>query len=134
MMIRLRGQGEPNANGGPPGDLLLRVHLKPHGSFQRQGADLYAARTVSFVEAILGTTVSIPTLGGETLHVKVPPGTQGGTALRLHGKGMPHLEGKGRGDLYLIIEVRTPTDVTPRQRELLKEFAALEAKRSTSRP
>lgn len=133
MMIRLRGQGEPNADGGPPGDLLLRIHLKPHGVFQRQGADLYTTKAVTFVEAALGATVTIPALGREALHVKVPPATQSGTALRLHGKGMPYVSGKGRGDLYLIVEVRTPTDLTPRQRELLQEFAAPEAKRSKSR-
>ncbi|MBI3603964.1 MAG: molecular chaperone DnaJ [Nitrospirae bacterium] len=129
MVIRLAGQGESNANGGQPGDLLIRTHLRPHPLFQRQGDDLYTAVPISFAEAALGTKVSIPCLGGETVHVTVPAGTQSGTALRLHGKGMPRLGGKGKGNLLVIVEVRTPTDLTTRQRELLQEFAKLETRK-----
>lgn len=130
MVIRLAGQGEPNANGGPPGDLLIRIHLRPHPSFQRQGDDLYTLVSMSFADAALGTKVSVPCLGGESsVKVTVPAGTQSGTSLRLSGKGMPRLGGKGRGNLFVIVEVRTPTGLTPRQRELLEEFAKLEAKR-----
>jgi len=129
MMIRLAGQGEPNANGGPPGDMLIRPHLRPHPALQRQGDDLYTSTPVRFADAALGTKISLQSLGGETLRVAVPAGTQSGAALRLHGKGMPRLGGKGKGDLYVIVEVRTPTDLTSRQRELLQEFAKVEAKR-----
>lgn len=127
MVIRLAGQGETHPNGGPPGDLLIRAHLRPHPAFQRQGEDLYTAVPLGFAEAALGTKVSIPCLSGETVHVTVPAGTQSGTALRLHGKGMPRLDGKGKGNLLVIVEVRTPADLTPRQKELLEEFAKLEA-------
>ena len=123
MMIRLARQGEPNANGGPPGDLLIRPHLRPHPSFDRHGDDLYLVKRVTFPEAALGSEISVTGLGGETLRVTVPSGTQSGTALRLSGKGMPRLEGKGKGDLFVVAEVRTPTDLTPRQRKLLEEFA-----------
>jgi molecular chaperone DnaJ len=129
MLIRLAGQGEPNANGGPPGDLLIRTHLRPHPSLQRQGDDLYTSTPVTFADAALGTKVSLQSLDGDTLRVAVPAGTQSGAALRLHGKGMPRLGGKGKGDLYVVVEVRTPTDLTARQRELLREFAKLEGKR-----
>jgi molecular chaperone DnaJ len=125
MVIRLPGQGEPNANGGPAGALLIRTHLRPHPRFQRQGDDLYAVATVSFPDAALGTKISIPGLGGENLSVAVPAGTQSGTALRLVGKGMPRLGSKGRGNLLVVIEVRTPTDLKPRERELLQELAKL---------
>ncbi|MDE3241866.1 MAG: J domain-containing protein [Nitrospirota bacterium] len=127
MVVRLAGQGEPHANAGPSGDLLIRTHLRPHPSFQRQGDDLYTAVSLSFAEAALGTKVSVPSLGGEALNVAVPPGTQSGSALRVNGKGMPRLGGKGTGRLFVMIDVRTPTDLTARQRELLKEFATLEA-------
>jgi molecular chaperone DnaJ len=130
MVIRLAGQGEPNADGGPAGDVLIRTHIRPHPSFQRRDDDLYTALTLSFANAALGTKAPISCLGGESVHVTVPPGTQSGTYLRLSGKGMPRLGGKGKGDLYVIVEVRTPTDLTPRQRELLQEFAKLEAKRT----
>jgi len=130
MVVRLASQGEPNANGGLPGDLLIRTHLRTHPSFQRQGDNLYTAVSVSFADAALGTKVPVPCLDGEAVKVTVPPGTQSGTALRLSGKGMPRLGGKGKGNLFVIMEVRTPTDLTPRQRELLEEFTKLEAKRS----
>lgn len=131
MVVRLAGQGEPNADGGPPGDLLIRTHLRPHPSLQRQGDHLYTAAAVNLADAALGTRVSIPCLGGETVQVMVPPGTQSGTYLRLKGKGMPRIGEKGKGDLFVIVEVRTPTDLTSRQRELLQEFARLEAKRTS---
>jgi molecular chaperone DnaJ len=126
MVIRLAGQGEANADGGPPGDLLIRVHLQPHPSLQRHGADLYTAVAVGFPDAALGTKVSVAGLNGEAVRVTVPAGTQSGTALRLSGKGMPRLEGKGKGDLYVMVEVRTPTKLNARQKQLLKEFGSLD--------
>jgi molecular chaperone DnaJ len=87
---------------------------------------------VSFPDAALGTKVTVACLGGEKVLVTVPAGTQSGTLLRARGKGMPHLEGKGKGDLYVVVEVKTPTDLTPRQRELLKEFRA-EASKTSAR-
>ena len=129
MMVRLAKQGEPNANGGPPGDLLIRPHLRPHPFLDRHGDDLYMVKKVTFPEAALGTEISVNGLGGETLRVTVPAGTQSGTALRVSGKGMPRLEGKGKGDLFVVTEIRTPTDLTPRQRKLLEEFAVSDAER-----
>jgi molecular chaperone DnaJ len=126
MIIRLAGQGEPQAKDGPPGDLLIRPHLRPHPTLQRQGSNLFAMTSLSFVDAALGTKVPIKGLGEDSLMVTVPPGTQSGTSLRLHGRGMPRLEEKGKGDLFVIVEVRTPTDITPQQRTLLEEFARLE--------
>ncbi len=123
MIIRLGGQGEAGPAGTPSGDLLIRIHLTPHATLQRQGDDLYLPRSISFPDAALGAKVPVTGLGGETVQVTVPAGTQLGTALRLKGKGMPRLKGKkGRGDLYVLIEVRTPTDLSPRQKELLEEL------------
>ena len=120
----------PDADGSPPGDLLIRPHLRPHSTFDRHGDDLYMVKTVTFPEAALGTEISIEGLGGETLRITVPAGTQSGTALRLSGKGMPRLRGQGRGDLFVVTEVRTPTNLTARQRKLLEEFSVPEAERS----
>lgn len=133
MIVRLAGQGEPNANGGPPGDLLIRTHLLPHPSLQRRGDDLYTVKEIAFADAALGTKVPVACLDGESLHVTVPAGMQSGTYLRLKGKGMPRIGEKGKGDLFVIMEVRTPTDLTPRQRELLQEFSRLEAERPSKR-
>ena len=129
MMVRLARQGEPSADGGPAGDLLIRPHLRPHPFLDRHGDDLYMVKKVTFTEAALGTEISVTGLGGENLRVTVPAGTQSGTALRLSGKGMPRLDRQGKGDLFVVTEVRTPTNLTPQQRKLLEEFAVQEAER-----
>lgn len=126
MVIRLAGQGEPQPQGGPSGDLLIRPHLRPHPTLQRQGSDLFTLTSISLVEAALGIKIPIEGLGGKSLMVKVPAGTQSGTSLRIHGRGMPRLDTKGTGDLLVIVEVRTPTDMTPQQRKLLEEYNRLE--------
>jgi len=130
MMIRLSGQGEANANGGPPGDLLIRPHIRQHSTFERHGDDLYMVHSVTFPEAALGRKLRVQGLEGETLQIMVPAGTQGGTALRLSGKGMPKVGGKGKGDLFVVMEVRTPTGLSDRERVLLRELATLQRSRS----
>lgn len=127
MMIRLPGQGEANANGGPPGDLLIRPHIRRHPIFERHGDDLYMIRSVTFPDAALGRTLRVAALSGETLQVTIPAGTQSGTALRLNGKGMPKVGEKGKGDLFVVVEVRTPTELSDRERVLLLELAKLQS-------
>jgi molecular chaperone DnaJ len=122
MLLRLAGQGEAAPPGGEPGDLLVRILIGAHPLLKREGTDLFTSAAIDFASAALGTKVDVPCLEKETVKVTIPPGTQSGTALRLRGKGMPRLHGRGKGDLYVVVEVRTPTDLTPRQRELLKEF------------
>jgi molecular chaperone DnaJ len=122
MLLRLAGQGEAGPADTPSGDLLVRVHFQPHPHLKREGDDLYTPITTSFVDAALGGKMMVSCLGGEKLQVTLPAGTQHGTALRVPGKGMPHMQGKGRGDFFVLVEVRTPTDLTPHQRQLLKEF------------
>jgi molecular chaperone DnaJ len=131
MIIRLAGQGEANVNGGSPGDLLIRPHIRPHPTLERHGDDLYMVQKVSFPDAALGKKLRVRGLGGEILQVMVPAGTQSGTALRLPGKGMPKIGGKGKGDLFVVAEVRTPTDLTGHERELLQELARLQQERDT---
>lgn len=126
MVIRLPGQGEANADGGPPGDLLIRAHVRRHPTFERHGDDLYMVQAITFPDAALGRKLRVTGLWGEALQVSIPAGTQGGTALRLAGKGMPKVGGKGKGDLFVVVEVRTPTDLSDRERVLLQELAKLQ--------
>ena len=99
------------------------------GQSAEEIAETYSHLSLSQVYAALGTKVTIPCLGEAPVRITVPPGTQSGTSLRLNRKGMPRIGGKSRGNLFVIVDVVTPTDLTPRQRELLEEFAKLEAKR-----
>jgi molecular chaperone DnaJ len=125
MVIRLPGQGEANADGGPTGDLLIRAHVRRHPIFERHGDDLYMVQSVTFPDAALGRKLHVTGLGGETFHVAIPAGTQSGTALRLNGKGMPKVGEKGKGDFFVVVEVRTPTELSDRERALLQELAKL---------
>ena len=122
--IRLGGEGEPGQRGGPPGDLYIFVSVEPHELFKRDGADLLCEITVPFTEAALGGSVEVPTLDGGRTKVAVPSGTPSGKQLRLRGKGMPVLQSSRVGDLYLEINVETPQNLTAKQKDLLKQFAA----------
>ncbi len=123
--IRVAGRGESGTLGGPPGDLYVEIRVKEHECFERVGSDLRASVNVSIVEAALGTDVVIPTLNGnESLHI--PPGSQPGQVFRLKGKGMPRMHSRGHGDLYLVLDVDVPRNLTAEQRNLLKEFQRLE--------
>ena len=122
--IRVSGRGEAGHLGGPPGDLFVEVRTREHRAFSRDGRDLHAVVSVDMVEAALGTEVDIPTLdGGERLHV--PAGSQPGDVFRLRGRGMPDVRSRGRGDLYLTLEVRVPEKLSPEQKRLLREFQRL---------
>lgn len=120
--IRLSGEGEAGARGGPAGDLYVFLSVKPHGLFQRDGADLFARVPLSMVAAALGTEIEVPTLDGSKAGVKIPEGTQSGKQFRVKGKGMPILRSKDRGDLFIQTVVETPQNLTKRQKELLREF------------
>jgi molecular chaperone DnaJ len=122
MRIRLAGQGEVGPGGGPPGDLYVEIHERPHDIFSRKGYDLHCRVTVPMTAAALGTRLTIKTLDGEET-VEVRSGTQPGSMLRIKGKGVPHLRGSGRGDLFLHLDVRTPTKLDAQQEQLLREFA-----------
>ena len=122
--IRLSGEGEAGQRGGPAGDLYIFVAVQPHPFFQRDGADLFCRVPISMVTAALGGEVSAPVLDGEDGRVKIPEGTQSGKQFRLKGRGMPVLRGRERGDLYIQAVIETPQKLTPRQRELLREFEA----------
>lgn len=130
--LRMSGEGEPGIRGGPPGDLYISIHVRPHPLFRREGYDLFCEVPVSFVQAALGDEIEVPTLEGPA-KIRLAEGTQGGSVFRLRGKGIPRLRGHGRGDLHVIVQVRTPTDLTERQKELLREFARLEEQKPAGR-
>jgi molecular chaperone DnaJ len=129
--IRLAGEGEAGARGGPQGDLYIFLSVKPHEFFQRDGADLYCKAPVSMITAALGGSFEVATLDGTQSRVKVTEGSQHGKQFRLKGKGMPVLRQPNVGDLYIQIAVETPQNLTKRQRELLEEFEQLSSKENS---
>ncbi len=121
--IRLAGEGEAGLRGGPPGDLYIFLSIKPHEFFQRDGADLFCRVPISMVTAALGGEIEVPTIEGKKAKLSIPEGTQTGKQFRLKGLGMPVLNANRRGDMYVQVTVETPVNLTPRQKELLREFA-----------
>lgn len=117
--IRLAGQGLPSPTGGPNGDLIITVRVMPDQRFERKGNDIYTSVTISFKEAILGTRKEVQTLSKKVM-LRIPPGTQPGTKLRLRGQGLA--VGGSQGDLYVEVKVEIPTTLTEKQRKLLEEW------------
>ncbi|MBE3570826.1 MAG: molecular chaperone DnaJ, partial [Bacillales bacterium] len=124
QQLRVAGQGEPGVNGGPPGDLYIVFHVKPHEFFERDGDDIYCEMPLTFAQAALGDEIEVPTLHGK-VKLKIPAGTQTGTKFRLRGKGAPNVHGYGVGDQHIIVKVITPTKLTDKQKQLLREFAEI---------
>src|SRR5581483_9637500 len=127
--IRLAGEGDAGARGGPRGDLYIFLSVRPHELFERDGLDLLCSAPVPMAIASLGGTIEVPCLlGGENcdgnckIEVKVPEGAQTGQTVRLKGRGMPSLRTRERGDLVVELYIETPTRLTARQKELLREF------------
>ncbi len=121
MRIRSSGNGEPGVNGGPPGDLYVEIHLKPHPVFERDGDDLHCHIPVSMTTAALGGSVDVPTLDGRA-EIDLPEGTQSGKTFRLRGKGMRGLRSSYPGDLYCHVAVEVPVRLNDEQKRLLREF------------
>lgn len=122
--LRLTGEGEEGALGGPPGDLYAFIHVKPHEIFKRNGNDVYSEVSISFSQAALGSDIEIPTLDGKgTLHV--PPGTQTNALFKMEGAGIPNLRGYGRGEQIIQVVLQTPEKLSERERELFEELAAI---------
>ena len=121
--VKVRGKGSPSPNGGESGDLLVSVHVKPHPVFVRDGNNLRVSVPVTFVEASLGATIQVPTLGGEPVKLKVSPGTPNGRVLRVKGKGVE--SSKGIGDLMATVEIAVPSHLSDKAKKKLEEFNEL---------
>ena len=117
------GAGNAGANGGPAGDLLVTVMVKPHPRFERDGTSVLLEQEISYAQAVLGAEVEVPTLDGK-VKLTIPEGTQPGAVFRLRGKGIPYLRGSGRGDQFVSVTVKVPKNLTGSQKELLRQFAA----------
>ena len=121
--ISQRGKGNAGANGGPAGDLLVSVIVRPHARFERDGNSVLLQQPISFAQAALGAEIEVPTLDGN-VKMTVPEGTQPGATFRLRGKGIPYLRGSGRGDQFVTVDVVVPKNLTGSQKELLRQYAA----------
>jgi molecular chaperone DnaJ len=119
--LRVPGEGEAGANGGPSGDLYVVLDVKEHPFFERRGADLYCTIPVSIAQAALGADLPVPGLGGEE-RLKIPEGTQSGAVFRIKGHGLPDPRGGGKGDLYYHVRVLTPSKLTREQRKLMEQL------------
>ncbi len=127
--LRLQGEGEPGRNGGPPGDLYVVLSVKEHPKFTRQGQDLITTAEISFSQAALGDKIEIPTLE-ESIPMEIPRGTQSGKSFRLKGLGIPFIGSSRKGALVVNIKVKTPTKLSKRQEELLRELGELESEKT----
>ena len=119
--VSLRGQGGAGRNGGPAGDLIISVTVRPHAFFKRDGTSVYLEQPVSFLQATLGADLEIPTIDGKVKWT-LPEGTQPGTTFRLRGKGIPSINGRGRGDQFVTVQVQVPKNLTREQKEALHAY------------
>ena len=123
--VRIPGKGNPGTNAGPPGDLLLKIHVTPHALFERRGNDLHVTVPISFTEAALGTTVELPTLDG-TVNIKIPAGTPNGKVFRVKGKGIKPERGPA-GDIYAKADVVVPRKLSGEEKKLLEQLATFQS-------
>ena len=120
--ISIRGQGNAGKNGGPAGDLLITITVRPHELFRREGTSVLCEAPITFTQAVLGAELEIPTIDGKVKYT-LPEGTQSGTTFRLKGKGIPSINGRGRGDQYVTVYIETTKNLNKEQKEALKKFA-----------
>lgn len=120
--ISIRGQGNAGKNGGPAGDLLITITVRPHEIFRREGTSVLCEAPITFAQAVLGAELEIPTIDGKVKY-DLPEGTQSGTTFRLKGKGIPSINGRGRGDQYVTVYIETPRNLNKEQKEALRKFA-----------
>jgi molecular chaperone DnaJ len=120
--ISRQGAGNAGANGGPAGDLLITVIVRPHAIFERDGTSILMEQDISFTQAALGAEVEVPTLDGK-VKLTIPEGTQPGAVFRLKGKGVPYRRGSGRGDQFVSVNVRIPKNMNSTQKEALRHYA-----------
>ena len=121
--LRVAGKGDPDPYGGPPGDLYIQSKVLRNAVYDSKGYDLYMYKEIKLSEALLGSSISVPTLGKKELSLKIPPGTKNKTKMRLAGHGLPHMNGKDTGDLYVYIQVNMPAKLTKKQKKLIEQLA-----------
>jgi curved DNA-binding protein len=121
--LRLAGKGSPSPVGGPPGDLFIQSKVLNDPLFRAEAYDLHMNEELKLSEAVLGTNISVSTLDGKKLSLKIPPGTRPGTKMRMPGHGLPHMKSKKKGDLYVKIQVRLPSRLTDEQKKLIEKLA-----------
>ena len=121
--LRLSGKGGPGIDGGPPGDLYININIIPHPIFARDGIDIYIDKVINFSQAVLGTSIDVPTIEGVVKRIKILPGTQNNTKIRMRGFGVPRLKGSGKGDQFVKIIIDIPKKLSERQIELVKKLA-----------
>lgn len=121
QVLTIRGQGGAGENGGPNGDLLIVVNVRPHKLFKRRDYDMYLDLPITFTQAALGAEVDVPTLD-KPVKYQIPEGTQPGTVFRIKGEGIPYLRGSGKGDLYVTAKVEVPRKLSEKQKDLLRQF------------
>lgn len=120
--ISMRGQGHAGKNGGPSGDLLVSISIRPHAIFRREGTSVLCEQHVTFAQAVLGADLELPTIDGKVEYT-LPEGTDNGATFRLKGKGIPYINGRGRGDQYVTVYIETPKNLNQKQKEALRKFA-----------
>jgi molecular chaperone DnaJ len=121
MRLRLSGEGQPGANGGPHGDLYVFIKVQEHPVFEREGNDLHCVIPVNVAQAALGVEIEVPTLDGRQ-PLKIPEGTQSGSKFKLRNQGVPDVNGRGRGDLWIHVDVRVPSKLTKEQRKIFEQL------------
>ncbi|MDD5144873.1 MAG: molecular chaperone DnaJ [Candidatus Pacebacteria bacterium] len=122
QVIKVGGKGDAGKRGGKPGNLYIRVFIKPHHIFKREGDDLYVSLPISFSQASLGDEIEMKTVEGTSILLNIPQGTESGKILRISGKGIPHFSGSGRGNMYVELIIKTPKKLTKEQKELLEKL------------
>ena len=120
--LRIAGKGEPSPYGGPPGDLYVQAKVIDDSVYDAEGYDIYIKREIKLSDAILGSNISVPTLSNKELNLRIPPGTKHKTKMRLTGHGLPHMHGKGQGDLYVHIHINMPKKLTKKQKKLIEQL------------
>ena len=121
--LRLQGKGKPGLNGGPPGDLFIQIKILDHPVFKREGDDLIFSTDIKFSEAVLGTEINVTSIDDKTLRLTIPPGTQDHARFRLKGYGMPRMNGSGRGDAFVMMNISIPKKLNKKQKNLITELA-----------
>jgi len=124
--LKITGEGEQGPNGGTSGDLYVVIHVRKHDMFERHGNDIISVVDISYPMACLGGEIEVPTISGGRVKMKIPQGTENNQVFRLKGNGLPYLGSYGRGDQLVKINIIVPKKLSPRQKELLKEFAKID--------